>query len=84
MRQSLDMSEFFDPPTKGIASCPGNPYDQERAEKLYRRNPALRREVSRLQEDVSNLLDHLARIEARPKSAGKRYSTAEVSKALDI
>lgn len=44
-----------------------------------------RREVSRLKEDMGNLLDHLAVIEARAKSAGrKRYSTAEVKKALGI
>ena len=34
-----------------------------------------RREVSRLQEDLADTLDHLAVIEARAKSAnGKRYS----------
>jgi hypothetical protein len=44
-----------------------------------------RREVSRLQEDLGDMLDHLAVIEARAKSAGgKRYSTAEVKKALRI
>ena len=44
-----------------------------------------RREVSRLQEELSNMLDHLAVIEARAKSAGgKRYSTAEVKKALNL
>lgn len=44
-----------------------------------------RREVSRLQEDVGDLLDHLAVIEARAKSAGrKRYSTAGVKKTLGI
>jgi hypothetical protein len=44
-----------------------------------------RREVSRLQEDVGDLLDHLAVIEARARSAGrKRYSTAEVKKTLGI
>ena len=38
-----------------------------------------RREVTRLQEDLGNLLDHLTVTEARAKSAdGKRYSTAEV------
>jgi hypothetical protein len=42
-----------------------------------------RREVTRLQEDLANLLDHLAVIEARARSAnGKRYSTAEVKRAL--
>jgi hypothetical protein len=44
-----------------------------------------REEVSRLQGDLADLLDHLAVIEARAKSAGgKRYSTAEVKKALDL
>ena len=44
-----------------------------------------RREVSRLQEDLSDMLDHLAVLEARVKSAGaKRYSTAEVKKTLGI
>jgi hypothetical protein len=38
-----------------------------------------RREVTLLQEDLGDMLDHLAVIEARAKSAdGKRYSTAEV------
>ena len=38
-----------------------------------------RREVSRLQEDLRDMLDHLAIIEARAKSTGtKRYSTDEV------
>ena len=42
-----------------------------------------RREVSRLQEDLSDMLDHLAVLEARVRSSGaKRYSTAEVKKAL--
>jgi hypothetical protein len=42
-----------------------------------------RREVTRLQEDLANMLDHLAVIEARARSAnGKRYSTAEVKRAL--
>jgi hypothetical protein len=44
-----------------------------------------REEVSRLQGDLADLLDHLAVIEARAKSAGdKRYSTAEVKKALHL
>lgn len=44
-----------------------------------------RREVSHLQEALNDMLDHLAVIEARIKSAGgKRYSTAEVKKALGI
>ena len=44
-----------------------------------------RREVVRLQEDLGNMLDHLAVIEARAKSVGeKRYSTAEVKKALGL
>jgi hypothetical protein len=44
-----------------------------------------REEVSRLQGDLADLLDHLAVIEARAKSAGgKRYSTAEVKNALDL
>jgi hypothetical protein len=44
-----------------------------------------RREVSRLQEDLGDMLDHLAVIEARVKSAGgKRHSTADVKKALGI
>jgi hypothetical protein len=44
-----------------------------------------RREMSRLQEDLRHILDHLAVIEARAKSlSGKRYSTAEVRKALGL
>ena len=44
-----------------------------------------RREVTRLQEDIGDMLDHLAVLEARVKSAnGKRYSTAEVKRALGI
>jgi hypothetical protein len=44
-----------------------------------------RREVTRLQEDIEDLLDHLAVIEARAKSVGgKRYSSAEVRHALGI
>jgi hypothetical protein len=41
--------------------------------------------MTRLQEDLADMLDHLAVIEARAKSAnGKRYSTAEVNRALRI
>lgn len=44
-----------------------------------------RREMTRLQEDLGDMLDHLAVIEARAKSAnGKRYSTVEVKRALGI
>lgn len=44
-----------------------------------------RRELTRLQEDLGDMLDHLAVIEARAKSAnGKRYSTAEMKRALGI
>ena len=44
-----------------------------------------RREVTRLQEDLGDMLDHLAVIEARAKSAGgKRYSTAQVKRVLGI
>ena len=44
-----------------------------------------RREVSRLQEDLCDMLDHLAIIEARAKSTGtQRYSTDEVKKALGL
>jgi len=44
-----------------------------------------RREMTRLQEELGDMLDHLAVIEARAKSAnGKRYSTAEVKRALRI
>ncbi len=44
-----------------------------------------RREVSRLQETLADMLDHLAVIEARAKAAGgKRYSTAEVKKVLGL
>jgi hypothetical protein len=44
-----------------------------------------RREVTRLQEDLADMLDHLAVIETRAKSAnGKRYSTTEVKRALGI
>jgi hypothetical protein len=44
-----------------------------------------RREVTRLQEDLGDMLDHLTVIEARAKSAGgKRHSTAEVKKALGL
>ena len=44
-----------------------------------------RREVTRLQEDLGDMLDHLAVIEARARSVnGKRYSIAEVKLALGI
>jgi hypothetical protein len=44
-----------------------------------------RREVTRLKEDLADMLDHLAVIEARAKSAnGKRYSTTEVKRAPGI
>src|SRR5437870_9711501 len=44
-----------------------------------------RREMTRLQEDLADMLDHLAVIEARARSAnGKRYSTAEVKRRLRI
>jgi hypothetical protein len=44
-----------------------------------------RREVTRLQEDLADMLDVLAVIEARAKSAnGKRYLTAEVKRVLGI
>lgn len=44
-----------------------------------------RRAVSRLQEDLRDMLDHLAIIEARAKSTGtKRYSTDQVKKALGL
>lgn len=44
-----------------------------------------RHEVAQLQQDLGGMLDHLAVIEARAKSAGdKRYSTEEVKKAVGI
>jgi len=44
-----------------------------------------RREVVRLREDLGDMLDHLAVIEARAKSAGRKcYSTAEVKRLLGI
>ena len=44
-----------------------------------------RREVTRLQEDLGDMLDHLAVIESRAKSAGKkRHTTDDVKKALGI
>ena len=44
-----------------------------------------RREMTRLQEDLGDMLDHLVVIESRTKSAGgKRHSTAQVKKALGI
>lgn len=43
------------------------------------------REAARLQEALVDMLDHLAVIEARAKTAGsKRYSTAEVKKTLGL
>ncbi|MEO6785953.1 MAG: hypothetical protein ABI318_07440 [Chthoniobacteraceae bacterium] len=42
-----------------------------------------RREITRLREDFGDMLDHLAVIAARMKSAGgKRHTTAEVKKTL--
>jgi dihydroneopterin aldolase len=44
-----------------------------------------RRELTRLREDIEDLLDYLAVLEAREKSVnGKRFSTAEVKRALGI
>lgn len=44
-----------------------------------------RREVTRLQEDLGDMLDHFAVIEARAKSAGgKRHTTSDVKKALGL
>ncbi len=44
-----------------------------------------RREMTRLREDLADMLDHLAVIESRAKSAGrKRHTTAEVKTALGI
>lgn len=44
-----------------------------------------RREVMRLQEEFGDMLDHLAVIGARAKSVGgKRYSTAQVKRAVGI
>lgn len=44
-----------------------------------------RREVTRLQEDLGDMQDHLAVIEARAKSAGeKRHTTAEIKKTLHL
>ena len=38
-----------------------------------------RREITSLQEDLTNMLDHLSVLEARAKNAGKRtYSSTEV------
>ena len=38
-----------------------------------------RRQITSLQEDLTDMLDHLAVLEARAKNAGKRtYSSAEV------
>lgn len=44
-----------------------------------------RRELTRLQQDLGNLLDHLIVIEARVESANaKRYSTVDVKRALGL
>jgi hypothetical protein len=44
-----------------------------------------RREISGLQEDLNNMHDHLAVLEARAKNAGKRtYSVAEVHARLSL
>ena len=44
-----------------------------------------RKEVTRLQEDLADMLDHLTVLEARAKTVGKkRYTTADVKKALGI
>jgi hypothetical protein len=44
-----------------------------------------RREVTRLREDLGDMLDHLTVMEARAKAAGgKRHSTADVKKALGL
>ena len=44
-----------------------------------------RKEVTRLQEDLADMLDHLAVLEARVQSAGKkRLSADDVKKALGI
>jgi len=44
-----------------------------------------RREVTRLKEDLGDMQDYLAVIEARAKSAGgKRHTIAEIKKALGI
>ena len=44
-----------------------------------------RREISRLQEDLTDILDHLAVVEARAKNAGKpTYSLAAVRAKLGL
>ena len=44
-----------------------------------------RREISQLQEDLNNMLDHLAVVEARAKNAGKTtYSLDEVRAKLGL
>ncbi len=44
-----------------------------------------RREISRLQEDLTDMLDHLAVVEARAKNAGKlTYSLDEVRVKLGL
>jgi hypothetical protein len=44
-----------------------------------------RREISGLQEDLNNIQDHLAVLEARAQNAGKRtYSSAEVRTRLGL
>jgi len=44
-----------------------------------------RREISGLQEDLTDMLDHLAVIEARAKNAGKRtFSANEVRTRLGL
>ena len=44
-----------------------------------------RREITGLQEDLTNMQDHLAVLEARAKNVGKRtYSSAEVRARLGL
>lgn len=44
-----------------------------------------RREVTRMQEELGDLQDHLTVIEARAKSAGgKRHATTEIKKVMGI
>ena len=44
-----------------------------------------RREISRLQEDLTNMLDHLAVVEARAQNAGKpTYSLDEARAKLGL
>jgi hypothetical protein len=40
-----------------------------------------RREISRLQEDLTDMLDHLAVVEARAKNAGKPTRSLEEARA---